>query len=516
MGIRQILFYLFLLPSFLLVSCFQAEDNVILNPDGSGKVTHTITFSPTNTSFGGSQAKDPQKQLEQEVEKVLNDSVGVDAWENVKYSLNKDGKATFTGTAYFSDISKLELKSVGGASGSNFPRYINNKDGTATIKFAEEEEEESSFGPNVNDVASYKQVRAMMAGVMEEMEYTARVKVPGKILKGKNYGKGTEQIAGFDYKGKELLETMDKLMEDEEFVKKLEDGGDFDELSQAAFIDTEGVTVKLSKKSHFNYNEEVVKAQKSYDNWIKTQPFGKVEVVSSKVTKPRIVGFQFVKDEDFPDHLNPLNNQGGGVKLSVLISSVGGKVLDTQRGKLLSMVTDSGESLKDPNDSFAIGTLRESQDGQSLMFDVSGLNPKKKMSGFKEVSGEVEVIMESPTTTVDLQLPNLKQGAVSDVLNAEITLVEPDEYNKKQSNMSIRVNINGSQLQEFIIYDEHGKKLKTRRSGWSGINGVYTFGISLDGEFPEKGKVELVYYEKENKVKIPFSFKDVTLESLMN
>src|SRR3954471_18748775 len=89
--------------------CYERKQSVVLNPDGSGRVTIETDVAvpaidapgrekPTAVSFG--------RQLAAE---IINSTKGVDAWADVAVTAAADGRAHIVGTAYFPDINQLRF-----------------------------------------------------------------------------------------------------------------------------------------------------------------------------------------------------------------------------------------------------------------------------------------------------------------------------------------------------------------------------------------------------------------------
>ena len=95
-----------------IAGCVEEKKEYTINPDGSGKVNCDIVFAPFNLNFGGEEAA-PESQIKTEIEKILKESKGVDAWQNVSFELTDEGKIHFVGTAYFADINKLDIEAGG-------------------------------------------------------------------------------------------------------------------------------------------------------------------------------------------------------------------------------------------------------------------------------------------------------------------------------------------------------------------------------------------------------------------
>ncbi len=116
-----------------IVGCIETKDEFTVNPDGSGKVIHELTFPAMNLEAGfqtmgggapgemgggkppsemaGGKPSDPNAQLKNSVREILSKSSGVDAWKDVSYKITDDGRMYFKGTAYFPDINSLSIHS---------------------------------------------------------------------------------------------------------------------------------------------------------------------------------------------------------------------------------------------------------------------------------------------------------------------------------------------------------------------------------------------------------------------
>ena len=97
----------------MLAGCdTQTNQTYSLNPDGSGKVEIDITKGP---QMGYDKASMPpiEKRTADEVTALLTKAKGVDTWKGVTITPMEDGaRFHITGTAYFSDVNKLEISNV--------------------------------------------------------------------------------------------------------------------------------------------------------------------------------------------------------------------------------------------------------------------------------------------------------------------------------------------------------------------------------------------------------------------
>jgi len=93
----------------LAAGCYERKQSVVLNVDGSGRVTVETDVAvpaadgpgrgkPTPLSFGRQVAAD-----------FINNTKGVDAWSDVAVTATADGRAHIAATAYFPDINLLHF-----------------------------------------------------------------------------------------------------------------------------------------------------------------------------------------------------------------------------------------------------------------------------------------------------------------------------------------------------------------------------------------------------------------------
>lgn len=109
---------LFIAIALLLSGCVETKQVYHVNPDGSGKVQIQATFSQMRiqTNRGEKDQQGPTRedsaQMYERVRKLIEKAEGVKAWDSVQYGLNAEAQTTFSGLAYFSDISKLQFQSL--------------------------------------------------------------------------------------------------------------------------------------------------------------------------------------------------------------------------------------------------------------------------------------------------------------------------------------------------------------------------------------------------------------------
>src|SRR6185437_3899212 len=120
-------------------------------------------------------------------------SKGVDAWSGVSYDRTKEGRVSFKGTAYFPDISKLDLETFG--KDANLK-----KEGDKLVLLIEENEEEEAAPatkPSAEEVKTqveqakkeWQTMKTMMGPMLEKIKQDLTYKLPGTVESSTNMKK---------------------------------------------------------------------------------------------------------------------------------------------------------------------------------------------------------------------------------------------------------------------------------------------------------------------------------------
>ena len=216
------------LASILLFAggCFETEEDYVLNPDGSGKVVFKSVFQTVNIM--GDEEEGSEEEMKSAVTKILEESSGVDAWKDVTFKRTDDGRISFKGTAYFKNISKLDVK-AGGIETSNLrPCIVNTPDGKMVLELKDGKEdgravkkapvnlkEEEITAKIKAEKAKYQKSKAMLAGMLANMKMVLNFKMPGTIEKTTNFTKQEDGTLCVTVKGESLLKAMDEFAADD-------------------------------------------------------------------------------------------------------------------------------------------------------------------------------------------------------------------------------------------------------------------------------------------------------------
>jgi hypothetical protein len=273
---RKIFFVTLVLLS--AIGCFESKEDYVLNPDGSGKVTIVGTFE---TTMLGMTASANPKDTMMEVKELLEKSKGVDAWSGVTYDRTKEGRVSFKGTAYFPDISKLDLETFG--KDANLKKEGNKL--VLLIQEKEEIEETPAAKPSAEEAKAqveqtkkqWQSIKTMMGPMLEKIKQDLTYKLPGTIESSTNMKKIDINTVNIQVDGAKIMAAMDAMMNDDAWLKKQAEAGVFvkggngpnmddDELNQRVFGERGPVKVVMTGpgQPQFDYKTEVAAAKAEY------------------------------------------------------------------------------------------------------------------------------------------------------------------------------------------------------------------------------------------------------------
>lgn len=223
MDTRLLLFLLTI--SLLLTACYEADDEFTINADGSGK----LSFVRIIKVMG-----DPDEMLRMTVANIVKKWQGVEAWKDISFELQDDGRGRIKGTAYFPDIRKFsDSEDIDALKGVSFTR---SGDQGLRIVLGEPAAEPAKSGDPGTAAetavlsgdelkkairekrAEYQAQKPMMEAVLNDLRIERRFRLPGKITKLNALQKQSDSVARYSLDGAKLLQAMDQAMMDDKFM----------------------------------------------------------------------------------------------------------------------------------------------------------------------------------------------------------------------------------------------------------------------------------------------------------
>ncbi|MEA3368388.1 MAG: hypothetical protein U9R68_09780 [Planctomycetota bacterium] len=278
----------------LVAGCLETKQDVTVNPDGSGKTRVEIVMSDVPFSMTPQQdPPDPQVTAKRFAKSVLEKSKGVDAWSDVAFKRTEDNRTRFTGTAYFRDFAAMNLQ-AGKMKGVTLektadggmvlqvetqqqPGPLTGGRETSPPQATEPEKpmaEEQTQQRLAAERAKWQQMKPMMAMTLGRMKMEATFHLPGTLKEVQGFEKTPDGGVRFVFDGAKVLEVVDKLMADDEYVRKNMLAGKggmgqppLDDKALQQLFGTAGALVAKTAgpaKPQFDYAAEVQAAKAAY------------------------------------------------------------------------------------------------------------------------------------------------------------------------------------------------------------------------------------------------------------
>jgi hypothetical protein len=505
---------------------FETEEDYTLNPDGTGKVRIKACY----------QVGDPGGTLRGPMTKTLEESGGIDAWSDFSFELTDDGLIQFTGTAYFRDISGVDIKF--GSVERQIPgvRFAEESGGMVLemqTGAEEKEEEPRPAVPNLSDEqieqqiqtvrTEFEQVKPMFSAIFSGMKFSLSYRLPGKLEEVMNFKKGKGNVVRLSIEGARLIEAIVRRLSDDQWCREqvlagrelMSDQPGSSELNEELFGEKGPVRAVLTGelKPLFDYEAEVEAAREAYPDMVKelglaaapTQPVETGEFESLKIG-----GIRLVRIVDSERGIRPFNyDQGYTI---CLIGELPSPVLEAKDGIVEKALADNGEDLL-PEEEWdrRISFPSVSSDGTAITFEVKLKAPGEKVKGLAEVSGRLECQIPGASREVDLGVKAFKKGAKGKEYGALIASVEDAGWGDDTQQMSLELGLSRDRIKTIIFYDDRDKRLDVSDCGYSSSGDSATLEFRLEGGFPKGGRIVIDVYEQVEKRLVSFHLTGVTL-----
>ena len=521
----------------VIAGCVEEKKEYTINPDGSGKVDCDIVFTPFNLNLDGEEAS-PQSQIKAEVEKILKESKGVDAWQNVSFELTDEGKIHFVGTAYFADINKLKIKS-GGFNSNQSTIFSRDGAGRITIEIKNDSDSEDSGGQDkeaeklteaevsqkVKEMKlQYNKSKPMMIGMLGTLKIEKVFHLPGRIEEVSNFTKVDDSTVQLTLEGMKMLAAMDKIMSDDKLLaeqiragKNPMQSGAGDELLGNEMLYGQRAPVRVvagGGKELFDYKAEVAAAKANYKAMLKSQGLGEATatvVTSDEASNVIVGGIRLIRYTDKERGIRPFNrNKGYGLSLVMELPEPD---MEVTFGRVEKATADTGQDLLPVEEwDRNIHWPKLTKDGKGVRFEVMLLVPDDNVKGLAELSGSFGFLKSTGTKEVDLGMMDFKDGAQSKVEGFSISSVKTNDWDKDNEKMTLRVDLLRGAFKGAKFYGENGEELEVSKGSKSFSNDrLMSIHFKIKGSFPERGRIVLETLTDVSKHRIGFKLSNISL-----
>lgn len=515
----------------LLAGCFETKQEFTLNPDGSGKVVHESRFQTMDLS-GNKQGS--EKQMKAAVGELIGKARGVDAWRDVSYELLDDGRIAFKGTAYFRNLSALDIPNqtmleFDWATGDDHT-------GTLTLRAKDKSAGEKPAAPSEENIsaeeaaqklrqsrAQYQQMKPMMAMIMGAMKHEVVFHLPGRPGKSSAFRKESAGALSLAFDGNKMIEAMEKLINDDAWmarnagVMNPDSAPPMDEQMSLLLFGDKGpvqATVTRLGEPVFDYEAEVAAAREDFAALQQQLGTGPVAVAapaqSGELKSLTVVGVRLARVVDDSLENRPFGTNPG-FTLSLLAELPGSVLSMTDECTLDTAIADDGASLLPESEwDRRISFPNLAPDKSRVLFEAQMGLPGPGVKGLKEVSGRLQYRVASGTKEIDLGFAQLAAGTAGTELGAHLESLGAESGNEGPQRVELKLDLKPDDLK--ALYLVVGRtKTELNRNGYSGYNDSYTYTYESESGFPANGRLVAEVYAEMQVFNAPFKVENITL-----
>ena len=529
---------LMILAVCLLTGCFESHQEYTLNPDGSGKVIHEVQFQPVDLSMGESP-DNSEKQMKKTVQSILTDSSGVDAWKDISFKRTEDGRIFFRGTAYFSDLSKLNLK-LGEVkqSGSN-PVWKKTPSGDMVLELQGENKKgkgkegtppkpltDAEISKKIaKEKAQFQKMKPMFAAVLSTLKQEMIFHLPGRKKEVTNLTENPDGSFTITFDGARMIDVIDAMFADDQWMREtiqakgsiMDEGPSIDAKTNEILFGQKGpirAVMGAPQKPLFDYGIEMAAAQADFPALLKR--LGMASALPAKPAKGggfksvKVGGVRIVRFSDSDRGIRPFNYDSGYTL--VLVGQLPGAVLEVKGGKLEKAVSLEGGDLLPKRDwDRKISFPRLSNDKTAVIFEVKCSLPGEKTKGFKEISGKLEYVVAGSSKEVDLGFTGFNAGTQGNAFSAVIKSLEESKYEKGHEVLTLELQLASNAIKSTRFLDGQGNPLNVSRQSTMSSGNTMVAGYDIEGKFPKNGRIVMEIFDALKRFEIPFSLNDISL-----
>ena len=293
--VRSLPILLSLLSAAFITGCYETEQFVTLNADGSGKIAFDTTLNYQAALPG---ANDPDSRARALARMIISRSQGVTVWRDVGCRALENKRIRFKGTAYFQDVSKLRIheiqlcKFTWAECAQGLWRFAINDDGEGPKPMTMGQEAlKEQVG---KQKADYDKMRKMAPALgFGPFHLRIQVSLPGNIKRATNLKKAKPGVLQVTFDLQKASEAMDQLVKDDAWVRQqilagYDISGNFPmkdpDFRQKVFGEKGPIEAIMNDvlKPQFDYEAEVEQAQKELPAMLKRLGLDAGSVPASK------------------------------------------------------------------------------------------------------------------------------------------------------------------------------------------------------------------------------------------
>lgn len=504
MAMRSIVAVLF--GSLWLTGGCQFQQEVWLNPDGSGKMAYEAVFVPQPNNSG-------EPAFEKPVSKVIDNTKGVDAWENVEATLREDGRIHFKGTAYFSDLSQVKIHR-----GPSANIVWEDVQGGKRLSLANDEPDLKGVDYKPGDDLdaavrrarqSFGQAKHMAYAIIRDGRWQLTVHLPAPIESSSNFKREGDSTVLLDVKGNDMIAVMDSIFEDTEQVESIitkTAAGDEDAFSKAIHKKLLGqaapvaATTRGAGKPHFDYAAKVAAAKANsievYRQLGLTRdqlPPMPAELADMKVTLKEV--------RPMPDGANRMTID--------LTADAEANIVEDENGQIFEIIADNGQRLAP---SFGVMRTVDTRGRRgNVELTVYLAPPADGVTKLSVVRGTFIAVIGGEAKEHEMGFKTFEVGETDEQFNARITDSQVDISSGDATTiLTIELDLPHGAIDDVRLVDAAGEKIRVYDSDSGTDKTTLKCRIASNG-IPEGAKMFIEVYENAKRMEVPFEARDIDL-----
>lgn len=520
-----------LLPALLcLTGCYDTKQEIFLNPDGSGKAVIESSFVPVESLFGNAATAGSNGPINF-VRKVIAEAEGVEAWRDVSFREREDGRVSFRGTAYFTDLSRIKMSVV------VCSRFAVTKDAAGLLTIAPSLDPSASpyAPPSRNEPATaesiqrerrqFRAARPWIAATLGAMQQETLFRVPGVVRSASNFDTNTPRTLRLRVDGARLMQALEDVMFDAEFERKRLAGVASSNLLTTDHSLNEKLygqrapllaVIQPDRQPLFDYAAEVAEARREFPEVARrlglegiareTVRVSALPAIEGAPARVKVTGIQW-------NFAGDALREGRGYTLS-LAAELPGMVLSVNKVGVDRAVTVEGANLLAPQ-RFGYGVSRSglSKTLTNVSFTVQLDAPSVDSRGISELSGVLECTGAGSLRTVDLIPAPLRDGARGMEFGAQLDEVRT--HVSGGDRVVLRTRLAPEQLWSLTAVSDAGQSVSLEKRSLMafGEERLYTFTSARP--IPRGGRLVAEVMtdapSSSRPLRIPFSVTNFTL-----
>ncbi len=513
-----------------LTGCFDTTQEIFLNPDGSGKAVIESSFVPVESLFdhtGTAGGHGPSNFAR----KVIADAEGVEAWREVSFREQEDGRVSFRGTAYFTDLSRLKVNVTA------FSRFSVTKDAAGFLTIAPMQDASAlpNAPPGRNEPATeesiqrerrqFRAARPWLAATLGALQQETVFRVPGVVRSASNFETNTPRTLRLRVDGARLMQVLEEVLFDAEFARKRLAGG----ASSNLLANNPSLNEKLygqraplraviqpGRQPLFDYATEVAEAHREFPGIARQLGLAASVRESVRVSalpalegapaRVKVTGIQW-------NFAGDANHGSRGYTLS-LAAELPGTVLSVNKVGVERAVTVEGANLLSPQ-RFGYGLSRSgfSKTLTNVNFTVQLEAPAVDSRGISELSGVLECTGAGSLRTVDLIPAPLRDGTRGREFGAQLDEVRTHVSGGHR--VVLRTRLAPEQLWSLKAVSDSGQSVSLEKRGLMAIGQERVYTYTSARPIPRGGRLVAEVMTDapsgSETLRIPFSVTNFTL-----